>query len=76
MEPAKKAKVWMELVGAKLPVKTVEYIKVLAQNERRTKSAMVKFLVEIGLEAYNKRDAKDLAILQEKLEEIRDILER
>lgn len=76
MEPAKKAKVWMETAGVKLPIEIIKQVQALGEKEGKTKSAMLKFLIEIGLEVYSKGGAKDLAILRGKLKEIRGIVER
>lgn len=72
----KKQKIYLTAASVRLPPQTLVEIEALAKEEGKTRSSMVNYLVEIGIEGYKKGGAKDLAILRGKLKEIRDIVER
>jgi hypothetical protein len=72
---AKKPKQGLEVASVRLLPGMFKEISRIAKTEGKTRSSMTNYLVEIGLAAYGKGDAKDVADLRRKLREIQIIIE-
>lgn len=71
---AKKPKQGLEVASVRLPPGMFKEISRIAKTEGKTRSSMTNYLVEIGLAAYNKGDAKEIADLKCKLRRVSEIL--
>jgi hypothetical protein len=71
-------KSWLEPIAVRLEHDQLEEVIKIGAAEKKTKSAMGKMLIEMGLEVYNQKGslARENAYLRRKLKTIKDVLEQ